>query len=650
MIDSESSPIIGRVIGTEKQPNSAYSFYFWSYAGADAPRIGIGTLVKIKSAEATVYGSVVEAYGYLNIDSPMTAFLSSGGNLNQPMATERPEIRLYEGAVLRRDPEEPIGAVPMGEVFLADEKDVQVALRTESYKDKRGIMAGLYGSEGNYVPVHFDADFLLGPEAGHLNITGTSGLATKTSYLLFLLSCIFRDFKDPDEKGVAAILFNTKGADLMYIDLPPDEEISPTDQAMYEALGMEPRPMEKVRYFAPEKYSTGELNTLRQVEGGAPVEKFNFTLLDMMNHLDLLVGKEDLDPKADGYLRYLADHFVHDEDYPIHTRDERSDSRIRAKTLDNLIDIVRQHRSWCDEHDGKDYNGNHAATISKIYRRLQMLEHRFKGLIANNETASGPFAESFQFQQNTVYVIDISGLNSQEQELAFAAAVLKLQARMEEQNLGVNRLIIAVDELNKYAPSGSGDSAVLRSLKDIAARGRYMGLVLFGAQQFRSRVDKEVVGNSATHAFGHIEIDELSQPGYGYFSASIKEKLATLERGTLLVKHPHFAQPIFLRFPKPFTMKGGDGMRKHRKQAISPLEAFKKEITRFGHLPKRAELVDAFAALASNDQPKVLIDIRKATTEGEVWRLLEKHRAGMTLVSSALTEGVVTEVESLFEP
>jgi hypothetical protein len=43
-------------------------------------------------------------------------------------------------------------------------------------------------------PVYLDAEFLLGPEAAHLNITGVSGLATKTSAVEWLLASIFAHF------------------------------------------------------------------------------------------------------------------------------------------------------------------------------------------------------------------------------------------------------------------------------------------------------------------------------------------------------------------------------------------------------------------------------------------------------------------------
>jgi hypothetical protein len=41
-----------------------------------------------------------------------------------------------------------------------------------------GVPVGLYAAGGLESPVYLDCDFLLGPEAAHLIITGVSGLAT----------------------------------------------------------------------------------------------------------------------------------------------------------------------------------------------------------------------------------------------------------------------------------------------------------------------------------------------------------------------------------------------------------------------------------------------------------------------------------------
>ena len=39
-----------------------------------------------------------------------------------------------------------------------------------------------------------------------------------------------------------------------------------------------------------------------------------------------------------------------------------------------------------------------------------------------------------------------------------------------------------------------------------------------------------------------------------------------------MVRHPHFAQPIFLRFPRPAVMAGREGVRRFEPEAELPFE------------------------------------------------------------------------------
>jgi hypothetical protein len=110
-------------------------------------------------------------------------------------------------------------------------------------------------------------------------------------------------------------------------------------------------------------------------------------------------------------------------------------------------------------------------------------------------------------------------------------------------------------------------------LLDIAERGRYLGLVLFSAQQFRSQVHRRVVGNSGTALYGRMDGDELATPGYAVLSPAVKTKLATLAKGQLMVRHPHFTQPIFVRFPRPAVMTGREGVERYPQAAELSLEA-----------------------------------------------------------------------------
>jgi hypothetical protein len=260
-----------------------------------------------------------------------------------------------------------------------------------------------------------------------------------------------------------------------------------------------------------------------------------------------------------------------------------------------------------------------------MYNRINNLGGRFAGVIAENGQANGPFDQPFE--PNTVYVVDVAGLDSDSQDLVFAGFITTLRERMESGDLGVGRLVVTVDELNKYAPSGGNETYVVRSLREIAARGRYLGLTLFGAQQFRSRVDKEIVGNAATHAFGHVEAEELAQSAYCYFSPAVKEKLGALKPGEVLLKHPHFAQPVFLSFPVPACMKGQDGLRRFPQAKPMPLyDLIVNEVKRL-----RGDVNQAKAALDLISQdPKdlnhVLRNLRNANEGDEPVAIIKVGR------------------------
>lgn len=613
----------------ERRPNTAYTFTFWTSPKAN---VGIGSLVKVVAPQASpegldqlVYGTVVEAHGFNDLESPLHEFLSVGGDAGCEPPTARPEMRVFQANVLRRHPEEPIGAVPIGNVYLADEKDVQTALRCDEYAAECGIPAGVYGPREAPVAVPLHSRFLLGPEAGHLNMTGTSGLAAKTSYILFLLQSIFAHYRDVENetgaKGVAALLFNTKGGDLLYLDRSPAEApfatpLTAEQVQVYETCGIEPKPFSSVRYYAP--YAKDEVNllTLRrnaELEEANPTRPFAFGLRDVIRHAEVLLNRDDLDAKADAYLEYLNDHYVES----LNGRQIGGEGDTRhAHTLSQLLEIIDDQIAWCEANNKSDIDSHSIFTVRKMKNRLKGLNHRFGGLIAEQGGATGPF--DAPFEAGSVYVVDVAGLDSEAQDLVFAAFITTLRERMESQSLGVGRLVVMVDELNKYAPSGGRDTYVVRSLRDIAARGRYLGLTLFGAQQFRSRVDKEIVGNAATHAFGHIESEELAQSGYSHFSPAMREKLGALSPGEILIKHPHFAQPVFLRFPPPACLKGSDGMRRYPQSREVPLEdLLVRELKRFGRPINMLKDALERVSVRPEERTKLLRALRRLPDDGD---------------------------------
>jgi DNA helicase HerA-like ATPase len=580
MTDSRPSPTahppapLGRVVATERKPNTPHEFHFWT--ALESP-VGIGTIVRVDGNQPVngqipqIYGIVVEGFSYTDLATPLHDVLGHDGTPSGASlaATQRAEIRLYTAAVLRQVPEEPLQPVPMGEVFLADDRDVAVALRMDGYLkegSRTGIPIGVYRAGGTDAPIYLDADFLIGPEAAHLNITGVSGLATKTSAIEWILSSIFAHF--PEQKGsIAAVCFNVKGPDLCFLDQPG--QIEEADAALYAKCQVPPTPFSRVQYFAPFKSDGYSLNTLRSNDELLDnVSSLTWGLREVLQYAEVLLNRDDVDAKADALIDFIRERVV-DRDF--------NDPQLLGNkhyTVRSFADLEAWFKDVLSAIEGKSGEGywrtHHVATIRKVRNRLSNISTRCAGLVTDDGGVSDlPFGS---FADRTVYVVDVASLEEDAQDLIFARIVTKLREQLEKRELGVNHVIVFVDELNKYAPGDGQDTYVRKMLLDLAERGRYLGLVLFSAQQFRSQVHRRVVGNSGTALYGRMDADELATPGYAILSPATKTKLATLEKGQLMVRHPHFTQPIFVRFPRPAIMRGRDGAERYPQAADVTLE------------------------------------------------------------------------------
>jgi DNA helicase HerA-like ATPase len=560
-----TAPIIGRVLATELRPSTPHTFHFWTGRGAPT---GIGSIVRVAAEERVVFGVVTEAFAWSDLARPLDAVIGADGDpaaAEEP--TERSEMRLWTAAVLRQLPEEPVQPVPSGAVTLASDGDVQLALRMDSYVagvDPRGIPLGLYAAGGTGSPVLLDADFLLGPEAAHLNITGVSGLATKTSAITFLLSSIFESF--PASRGtVAAVCFNVKGPDLCFLDQAAP--LGETDLALWHRLGLHPTPFTDFTVYAPYQADGVTLNTLRSHPALTDrVEPLVWGLREILDYAEVVLNRDDVDAKAGALLDFLAERVVGREfDAP-----ELRDEPFRVESFADLDVLFRAIFDFLETRSrgAEVWRTHHVATIRKVRNRLGNVATRSKGLVTDDgDVGDLPWGA---FRDRSVTVVDVAGVDPLAQDLVFARVISRLREQLERRELGVDHLIVFVDELNKYAASDGPDTYVKRMLLDLSERGRYLGLVLFSAQQFRSQVLRRVVGNAGTTVYGRMDGDELALPGYATLPAAVKARLAALPKGELLVRHPHFTQPIFVRFPRPAMLSGREGVERFPPAAEVP--------------------------------------------------------------------------------
>lgn len=151
--------------------------------------------------------------------------------------------------------------------------------------------------------------------------------------------------------------------------------------------------------------------------------------------------------------------------------------------------------------------------FNKSYQKNQeMFTNRLGG-----ETSVRLRNKIAEIKNNDVFVVDVAKLDEESQGFVFGDVMravynLKLGSTDRDDNDIPSRIVIFVDELNKYASNDVPKSSpILHQILDITERGRSLGIILFGAEQFVSDIHKRVKGNCATQAFGRTNAIEIAR-------------------------------------------------------------------------------------------------------------------------------------------
>lgn len=213
---------IGRVVATEKAPTTMDKFTFWTN---DDFKLHAFDIVKVKHIDKSYSFGVIENISHItDAQSFLTSFISSDFG---DVTVDEPTLRVgmnYVEATVSYNTKNIYTPVHNNEpVYLASADEIVMALGLDRIQNPLvcGSLKMYEGtSEEITLPVKLNSKFILGPEGAHLNISGISGLASKTSYVMFLMKAIQEQYlKMPMgvDESVAFVIFNVKGKDLMAI-------------------------------------------------------------------------------------------------------------------------------------------------------------------------------------------------------------------------------------------------------------------------------------------------------------------------------------------------------------------------------------------------------------------------------------------------
>lgn len=515
---------IGTVLGTRGRPNTPNEFHFW--IPQEEESLAVGSVVKVEAQGRMVYGIVEGMEAYSDIEDFLLHQLSRGGDPEVMPPNREPSVIVCRARVLRQEADRPLRD---GRVTYPEREELEGLFNVEGCRIPFGVFIN---TDGVAVPVKVDERYLLGYEGAHVNISGMSGLGAKTSAFLFVLSSIFAH----SEERVACIIFNIKGDDLLYVD-EPSQYLTREDRGRYVLCGIEPRGF-KARFFAP----AGAFGAQSLKE---EIEIFRWGYREVEEYIPSLLRAGDQDQKE------KLDTAFYDLRKMARERGYRSFSEVLEFMRS---DLLPEEKGWADL-----VRGSYKATWGKLYNQLKGFEAKYEGLITNYpaEVVELPYE---RIGNREVWVVDIQQLSFYPRKLVFEKVVTEFLARLEARKLKVDKIILFMDELNKYGPAqASPDISSLKAkLIDISARGRSIGMILFGAEQFKSRVDQNIIGNISTEIYGKTKEAELGEPLYRELSEEIKGKIRRFGKEDKLLDHELYDAPVFVKMPRPPCLLGSD--------------------------------------------------------------------------------------------
>lgn len=543
---------LGKVSATEKNPSTIDDFYFWTKAGVVLNPFDIVKVSHINGS--TTYGAIESISHVTDSANHLSSYISSDfGELseNSDGNTDRLAFNYVHVKVVGNDKGIYTPVLHGNVVTTCLPEDILKAYGLD--KVKNPLPCGYLEMYGEQVPVNINADFIVGPDGAHLNISGISGLACKTSYCMFLLNAMQQKYSKEDlsaekNKTVAYVIFNVKGQDLLAIDR--EAILSDVEKEKYKLLDLVPKPFKNVSYFYP--YSKSEDNHHMQTFGNwdeilhsqwnkGKLGIFKYTWKACKDRLEYIFANEDVDDSSGTMAAVIA--YIESEKAPFNSIGSWGKFKTVMKNLLEDKDKLRETNiplvSWkkfnrimdkvlCDEVFTDDVaDDSHEVVLSDILKEIK---------------------------PNEVRVIDIAHLDEKSQGFVFGDVMDTLHTMMSAKSIeGMpDKIIVFVDELNKYASKDTPKSSqILQQLLEITERGRSLGLILFSVEQFKSAIHERVRGNCATSAFGRTNFVEVASSEYRFFGETYRNMMTRLDPGEYIISNPAMRSLMKINFPRP---------------------------------------------------------------------------------------------------
>jgi DNA helicase HerA-like ATPase len=456
-----------------------------------------------------------------------------------------------EVTVTRVEPEVYVPPRPGTDVHRATGEERDTALYFDTMADSK-LPVGL-GRDGQ--PVYLNFDFVDGTRGGHVSISGVSGIATKTSFATFLLHSMFTSGVLAGEAhNTKALIFSVKGEDLLFLDYA-NSRLTEAQRARYGLLGLPANSFRNVQVFAPPR--PGDPNGTPDVRArDKAVSPFYWTLAEFCEQELMPFVFADGEDERSQYTmligqvaaRLKRDHQKVGRDGAVQITGVDAGRGGQLRSFEQLVGLIEDE--LLDEDTRRDWVAGSTSTgsVNAFLRRLRSAVRPLSVIIRADLADRGN--RSLTTGEAQVTVVDLHNLPDRAQRFVVGVSLRQEFRRKEEQGTARPLMFIVLDELNKYAPR-DGDSPIKQILLDVAERGRSLGVILIGAQQTASEVERRIVANCSIRVAGRLDPAEASRPEYGYLPPVQRQRATIAKPGTMFVSQPDIPVPLAIEFPFP---------------------------------------------------------------------------------------------------
>jgi hypothetical protein len=563
---------IGRVGAPAQQEATSDKFFFWIPPDALVEKTQLITCESQIAGQQYTFYAIVEEVHRRSRKRDMGNEIDEGdGDLGYIPPFESEGYTYASASILRTEPAVFTPPRERSDVLLAGPAEAGIAYGADEIEPARALSVGLIKNGGDRLagPGAIDLDYLLGINGGHMNVNGSAGRGTKSSFLLHTNWLLLHKSRQEQRETpssrhrlrIVPIILNVKNFDLFHIDRWSSRYDSQQHLADWQALGIDdPVPFQNVTFYAAQQ-PQGDLSLPTGRHSG--IKPYSWCLRDIIEKglLQYLFAESDANDSNFGALVMDIESLLTDEQPANGGNVTRS-----LRNMDGLTANFQGLLDWVNAQiQANTLRNHHPGTWRKLHRRLLKIVYESGGVLRRYDQQGNPL-DLCKTDTSDPIVIDLAALAGQPELQRFVVATIFRQ--LVEARTGSNAVnglvyLITIDELNRFAPRGARDP-ITQLIETVAAEMRSQGIILLGAQQQASKVSEKIIENSAIRVMGKTGSLELGTNVWRFLSASARRKAESLLMNEKLVIQDNFREPMHVRVPFPVWAMNPDEARHDR--------------------------------------------------------------------------------------